>query len=111
MDIEEISTEEVIDRYVKGLKQYIPNELFIETHDSLTTLMSHAFRMEASKSLLSRMLSTHSYPANTVPMDISNAWARFTEKEKIDYENWAWLVVIDEVVLGLLSRNERMGMI
>lgn len=49
LDIPGISKEEVIDRYMRRLKQSILKELCTIDYDCLTTLMSHTVRVEASK--------------------------------------------------------------
>ncbi len=88
IDIPNISTDEVIDRYMRGLKAEISQELCTTTYDSLTTLMSHALSVEAAKKSFLRSRTTYSRPINPtnynhpVSMDISNTRMRNPHQRK-----------------------------
>ena len=51
--IPNISREELIDRYMRDLKNYVPRELCTRTYQSLLELMSDALCIEASKNQFS----------------------------------------------------------
>ena len=72
IDIPIISTDEVIDRYTRGLKMYISKELCTRNYGSLTTLMSDVISGEASKTSYSRSIQNDHTKRAAVPMDISN---------------------------------------
>lgn len=94
IDIPNISNDEVIDRYMRGLKSYISKELCTHTYDSVTTLMSHALSVEASKSSFNYNLNI-SKPLEgnrPVPMDISNTRLKFRGQKLIDYQNGACFI-------------------
>ena len=86
IDIPKISTDEVIDRYMRGLKPYISKELCTTSYQSLATLMSHAFSIEASKSSFLRTYEQKSDGTGPVPMDVSNVRLRFRGQNQRDYE-------------------------
>lgn len=82
IDIPYISTEEVIDRYMRGLKPHISKELCTTNYESLTKLMSHALNVESSKASFTRVFTSNSDQTQHVPMDISNSRVRFNQREK-----------------------------
>lgn len=89
IDIPNISADETIDRYMRGLKQHVSRELCTTNYTSLTTLMSHALRVESSKLSFSKSMYQRVDRPDPVPMDISNARMKFTKQKKIDYESGA----------------------
>lgn len=78
MDIPDITEEEKIDRYSRGLKRDIWQALCIKTYSELETVMTDALRVESAKVGASRSLenvsSNHAKPyvSAGVPMDISS---------------------------------------
>ncbi len=86
LDIPKISTDEVIDRYMRGLKPYISKELCTVNCNSLTTLMSHALSVEASKSSFSKTFTRSNLEQRPVPMDILNTRLRRIGQRRINYD-------------------------
>lgn len=78
LDIPEITEEEKIDRYSRGLKREIWEPLCIRTYTELEALMMDALRVEAAKSGSARMTtgtgpsSAKAASVGAVPMDISS---------------------------------------
>lgn len=79
MDIPNISPEEAIDRYLRGLKRQIQTELCTKEYENLNDILSDALKVEASKgSFAAGNLRTSFAPqksagsATPVPMDLSN---------------------------------------
>eukprot|EP00171_Calliarthron_tuberculosum_P016938 IDg16938t1 len=88
LDIPKISTDEIIDRYTRGLKRYIRTEICTNEYTSLNKAMSDTLKVEAAKATFrwandenSATISSHSSPT---PMDISNMGSNVkqTEREK-----------------------------
>lgn len=72
IDIPGIATNNLIDRYTRGLKPHISKELCTSTYNDLTTPMSHALSVTSSKLSFSRSLYGKISRSDPVPMDISN---------------------------------------
>ena len=78
LDIPDITEEEKIDRYSRGLKRAIWEPLCVKTYTELESLMTDALRVEAAKAGVSRITSNLSggsagqASSVTVPMDISS---------------------------------------
>lgn len=78
MDIPDITEEEKIDRYSRGLKRDIWQALCIKTYSELESLMTDALRVESAKAGASRSVGHFVNAAATehvsagVPMDISS---------------------------------------
>lgn len=78
MDIPDITEEEKIDRYSRGLKRDIWRALCIKTYSELERVMTDALRVESAKVGASRSLGNASsihakpYVSAGVPMDISS---------------------------------------
>ena len=87
IDIPRISQDEVIDRYMRGLKSHISKELCTKEYTSLTTLMSDALSVEASRNSFLRTIEPSRINNNPAPMDISNTSLRFRGQKQKDYEN------------------------
>ncbi len=93
IDVPNISTEEVIDRYMKGIKPNISRELCATTYDSVTKLVSDALSIEASKTFFRSFDKRNSNieRSDPVPIDISNTKLRlrgggFRGQMRKDYE-------------------------
>ena len=86
-DIPNTSMDEVIGHYVRGLKSYVSKELCTRTYQSLTTLMSDALSVEASKNSFSQGLDRRIERSSPEPMDVSNLRLQFTGQKLKDYEN------------------------
>ena len=72
LDIPDISMDEQLDRYTRGLKSYIWREMCTRNYTSLLDAMRDAERIEAAhKRIRPRELSTDR-PDEVVPMDIGN---------------------------------------
>lgn len=82
IDIQQISTDEVIDRYMRGHKTHISKELCTRTYTSLTELMSHALSIEASKASFSKASNWEVSRSDPVPMDVSNSRLKLHQKHK-----------------------------
>ena len=92
MAIPGISTDEVIDRYMRGLKHDIPKELCRTNYSSLTELMSHTLSTEVSKAARFRTMPNMFSRNQPVPMDISNTRLSPSRKRQIDIENRACFI-------------------
>lgn len=89
IDIPAISTDEVIDRYTRGLKSYISTELCTHTYTSLNKLMTDALRVESAKRTFSRSINTDIGDTISDPMDISNTSVKFRSQKEQDRANGA----------------------
>ena len=82
IDIPNISQYEVIDRYMRGLKPFVSQELSTKTCNSLTTLISDALSIEASKASFSKFLFKQPGGDEPVPMYVSNTVLRNGKNRK-----------------------------
>ncbi len=89
LDIPNISIEEQIDRYTRGLKHYIWKELCTNEYEKLADAMRDAERVEAAHSRLQKTGKDTKKPANNrpeqqkpVPMDIGNVQLRKLTREE-----------------------------
>lgn len=77
MDIPNISAEECVDRFTRGLKKHIRTQLCTKDYENLNQLMSDALKIEASLGFFNRSDVSNDYTGGSaidgaVPMDISN---------------------------------------
>ncbi len=86
-DIPNISMEEVIDRYMRGLKNHVSRELCTKTYQSLTDLRSDALSVEAPKNSFFKSFDRKLERSGPEPMDISNLKLGFSGQKLTDYEN------------------------
>eukprot|EP00171_Calliarthron_tuberculosum_P005616 IDg5616t1 len=87
INIPNISTDEVIDRYTRGLKTSISTELCTHTYASLNKLMSDALRVENAKRSFFYSKSSETTAGGATPMDISNASLAFRKQREKDRAN------------------------
>lgn len=91
-DIPNISADEVIDRYMRGLKTNISKELCTTSYDNLTTLMSHAISVEASQVSFTKSFIPSQKSSGPVPMDLTNTRLNFDQQKQKDYETGACFI-------------------
>lgn len=91
IDIPNISTDEVIDRYRRGLKAYISTELCTRTYESLTQVMADSLSVESAKKSFKKFqpYSGESINQDPVPMEISNTQLEFNKQKDLDRKNGA----------------------
>ncbi len=86
MDIPKISSDEIIDRYTRGLKRYIRTEICTKEYSSLNKAMSDALKVEAAKASFRWKVENQAVTLPTAdtptPMDISNVGHETKQRER-----------------------------